>query len=431
MRLKSLTIICLCACQIALGQDTLRLETTQDSTFKTPQYVDAFDDLFSSQKETKWLFKLDWMPFFNKTTSLIRDVGLTMEFERKIAKNVSINTGLFMDRKLCFQSNQIFQKSSSVSLAIETRWFLNNRKRNLSNNLNGYYLSLGGTISKYLFIYNNTLQTRYSPKILFDQYEISLNYGLQKRIFKNWYVNYHIGLNYLNQDNLPKDWPYDRRQLGMQAQFAFGTAFGGGKSSKYETCDVFRCFQEEKTLLKLDIRWLLETLKKNDVLTQMMVGYETKLNNSAWSLNMEVKPLLYWYNNQVHTKYIDKIISVHVGLEPRYYYNLKKRIARGKSANNLSGNYLSLATYFTHEKKTYKNFSTWQNPDFARQSYERNYVTIAPKIGLQRRLFKRGFADISLAPWQLNYGNINPKGKYVIVNNNSIPVFDTKIGFAF
>ena len=40
MKLNILIIICLSACQIAFGQDSLRIETVEDSAFRTPQYFD-------------------------------------------------------------------------------------------------------------------------------------------------------------------------------------------------------------------------------------------------------------------------------------------------------------------------------------------------------------------------------------------------------
>ena len=68
MNSKILIIIILCFAKIVTAQDTLRVETVVDSTFRTPQYETVFDDVFLSHQEAKWLFKADFTGLLlNKT----------------------------------------------------------------------------------------------------------------------------------------------------------------------------------------------------------------------------------------------------------------------------------------------------------------------------------------------------------------------------
>ena len=61
----------------------------------------------------------------------------------------------------------------------------------------------------------------------------------------------------------------------------------------------------------------------------------------------------------------------------RYYYNMKRRILKGKSANNFSGNYFSSVLTYGHR---------FHDDD--------NQVTLNILYGLQRRLGRYGFIDI-------------------------------------
>ena len=68
--------------------------------------------------------------------------------------------------------------------------------------------------------------------------------------------------------------------------------------------------------------------------------------------------------------------------EPRYYYNLKKRIAYGKSASNLSANYVSLLN----------GMDFYKNPNGDLQGLKRHTGFV---YEVQRRLVKNGFFDVN------------------------------------
>ena len=67
----------------------------------------------------------------------------------------------------------------------------------------------------------------------------------------------------------------------------------------------------------------------------------------------------------------------------RWYYNMSQKIKQGRSADNFSGNYLGFQSEFatgTHQGLTYRDYNEFQF--FAR-------------YGIQRRLLKRSFIDLS------------------------------------
>ncbi|MBD2715859.1 hypothetical protein KBK19_12510 [Microvirga sp. STR05] len=120
------------------------------------------------------------------------------------------------------------------------------------------------------------------------------------------------------------------------------------------------------------------------------LAYERKLT-PVWSVLGEVSPDFLRYRD-AETRQLRNGFAVRTQLAGRYYYNLNKRIRKGKSASNFSANYLSLAL----------------SSGFGRNSRETHYTTfardgqavrlsLAAVYGLQRRLGRYGFIDFSLA----------------------------------
>jgi hypothetical protein len=429
MKYKILIIIVLYFEKMLFAQDTIRVETVIDTAFKTPQYIGVYDDVFLSHKETKWLLKADWMSVLKGEfeTGLS---GLGIEFERKIGKRFSLNMGLFADINIL----EKYFSSQELSLIIEPRWYVFANKQQAKgiagNNLNGQYISVRAFLTKFLHSENVLGNLNYLEQQIF-----SINYGLQKRVYNNWYVNYRAGLGYTTRKN-PRhgQWTWgEAKEFGFDTEFTLGLAFGGKKSNiKIEACDIFRCFEEENSLFKVDVSGLLQKIERNDIFSQIKMAYEKKINHSAWSLNSELRYYIRYSKSGSPTtgQFVSDIRKTIISLEPRYYYNLKKRMAQGKSANNLSGNYFSFAIGYQWGGENYQNI--YDNSPFANDSYgyDTRIGTFAPKWGIQRRVFKHGFADFSIAPLQLNIGTYAKRSVFEL-GWDSFPIFDYKIGFAF
>jgi len=76
----------------------------------------------------------------------------------------------------------------------------------------------------------------------------------------------------------------------------------------------------------------------------------------------------------------------HINLQTRWYFDMVRRIREGKSANNFSGNYLALELAHT-------TFGAGLQGEKARLAS--NISTVALRFGVQRRLFKYGYFDVS------------------------------------
>jgi hypothetical protein len=407
-----------------VAQEVITTEV-QDS-FKTPQYEVVYDDVFLSKKETKSLLKVDFLPILNALNEFVPGKrGLGLEFERKIGKHFSLNSGLFAGIGLLERSS-----NKPLSLIIEPRWYFSQK----ANNLNGEYISLKTEITKE---FNENIKGTYS--------NTSLNVGLQRRVYNNWFANFHVGLDYFHSDNEKINYKFNNT-ISLIGDFTMGLSFGGGKKSTIQSCDVFNCFEEEKSLFKVDLRGLLIGVSEYGFKSQPIIAYEHKLNTS-WSLNHEARFKLYvpFIEDTYVADYRNRSFAATYNIEPRYYYNMKKRIAEGKSANNLSGNYFSLAAGYTYR---YNKANQSGDPKVVNiRKEERHYIAFLPKYGIQRKIFNKGFVDISFAPFQFFYVKTNSFNEFGEVGKTNVtefgedwrfnfsvdiqPAIDIKIGLAF
>jgi hypothetical protein len=447
MKFKTLIIIFLCFSKTLFSQDSLRVETVVDSTFKPPQYVAAYDDVSLSHKEAKWLVKVDWMDYvlhlYNINAFDVRSSGklphLSVEFERKIKPNISLNFGLHTNKAFIVSTLK-----APILLSVEPRYYFKMANRiaegKSADNLNGSYIGLRTD-----FRVLKSENERYFEPI---NYGFMLNYGIQKRIFNNWYIDYHVGVGAANTTYGGARWqiiggtgdpqtkvPNHQWESQLESKFTLGLAFGGGKKVQTNTCDLFRCFEEEKSLWKFDIQHLIPSIMKSrfkdgsSFVMGLSAAYEHKIGQSSWSINTELGG--HYITNPPSSYNALKNVHVGLALEPRFYYNQKKRIAKGLSANNLSGNYFSLETSVNYDNLKVLNASS-------QDIWESTVMRFAPKWGMQRRLFKNGFFDLSVTPLEFVAANKNTflYGKsnfhiYKLGGNVQLPKIDFKIGFAF
>lgn len=69
-----------------------------------------------------------------------------------------------------------------------------------------------------------------------------------------------------------------------------------------------------------------------------------------------------------------------LSVEPRYYYNLKRRVKKGKSIANNSANYFSLKTNYNPNLFVISNYDNIS---------VNNHITIIPSYGFKRNLGKK------------------------------------------
>ncbi len=113
---------------------------------------------------------------------------------------------------------------------------------------------------------------------------------------------------------------------------------------------------------------------------------------------------------------------------------IHKHIAKGKSANNLSGSYISAAFTGGYAFNMIpKNNLTDVNGQRMGTTLSLQHFEYALKWGHQWRLFKNGYADFSVSPLWKDYLKMKSGTNKIYDKEKlmSYPKTDFKIGFAF
>lgn len=377
-------------------EDTVKVEYgTEVGSLEEQEFIDAYNDLFLLDQKERFLLKIDLLGLARQLTN--NRSKLSLGLEQKIGKAASINLraiaeGAVLSPQKLISTNYLAYLS--FAFEIEPRWFIGMSRKirtgKGADNLSGNYIGLFYRLETipYGFIADGPDYT------IFNNYG-GLKFGMQRRIFNRWFFDFSVGLglqsveslnydgqgNYLSS-NIDID-PHLHYDLGI------GLAFGGAKKGDGSSnCTIFRCFEEEKSLWKVNLIDLVRHIGIEGVEGRANIAYEQKLGESSFSINTEADASYEFYPGIGTREFIfaEDTATVNlgykigtVGLETgiRYYYNQKKKIASGESGNNLSGNYYGLRTRLD-------------------RSSEAVSLSIMPTFGMQRRLFKNGYLNFEI-----------------------------------
>jgi hypothetical protein len=383
--------------------DSIKVQFSEEKgTLQTNEIIDNSAYVLRLQEPINQLFKIQLGQTPNRRSGYGNlEFNATAAYERKIGKHLSINAGID------FWSIDEGRNTSSFSTLLEPRFYLNQSVSNLSGiyvgmrylqNLRSAYTSLGtDEISTNQVVgISIGVQNRFLRTGLFD---ISLMMGIENAtstqpIWENptgSLYGYKFTGNYNQQTN---------NQWFIRSEARIGLGFSNNSQRyKASSCDVFRCFETQKQWLKVDFTKMFY-LSENRKDINIGMDYEFKLGQSSWSINQGLK-LEYRDGKREYSNYnssgvfksfstINSSISAEYNISPRYYYNLNRRIAYGKSANNLSANYISPIIGFDVSKK----FS-YDGNNVVDNGYGLSRRHVGLLYGVQRRLIKNGFIDVN------------------------------------
>lgn len=425
----------LCLLNSARAQnDSTRITHTQEAgTLKKQEFVSAADYIFKTREETKWLLKANYT---GKLTgrSITGDLEYTLELggEVKLTPSFSINALVGYNHK---EEEAI---RGFLYGQIEPRWYYNMARRiskgQSANNFSGSYLAV-----KAIRFMERVPDTE-GITLVIPQDRFMLSYGKQYRMFTHGFFDFSVNAGWQRDskhtpvyvyDNVKKQYQSMGSQISPQHGFVASSEIRLGlvlsklsQKTSVPVCDVFRCFEEEKRLFKIDMTKLFYIAPDN-INISLSIAYERKIKQSVWSLNQEVRiDYDYHYNHTVFSANSSTTekgngFTVRYVVQPRYYYSLKKRISRGKSANNLSGTYVAL-----HNVNTlYHTFL----PLSAEQAHLRTRLVpaLGAVWGIQQRLFTHGFVDANIGVVR----KLNERFHDFIIPG-VVPVLDIKVGFA-
>ena len=102
---------------------------------------------------------------------------------------------------------------------------------------------------------------------------------------------------------------------------------------------------------KFGLTNLITELNERLLAGTVAIAYEQKIPKTAFSVETSLA-----VNGNINKKKSfvsknDNKYALNIGIMPRYYYDLRKRIAGGKSADNLSGDYFGAKFDYTTAQK--------------------------------------------------------------------------------
>lgn len=321
----------------------------------TTLYVTPEEEAFMIDKETKGLVKFN--PFVIGIPSLTSTQILDIGYERKIGNSFS----LYPKVRLDLQESP--KRLGSVELSMETRYYLGMAKKvkegSQANNLTGIYL---GTY------YSKRFNTDdFVVPFGADSYSYGIKLGKQNRFLNYGYIDNSISFSYFTTDFpvINSDGGFESVQytsIGLSSGIEVG--FGFGKTYKIQDnamCPILKCTTDRRSAWKYNARrvWSIGYSKYDDknnvdafsIYLNPNISYESKINNSAFTINHDVDIDLSFSNRGYQaerTSFDLKYVDVSYALQLRYYFLQKNRILMGKTGNNLSGVYVSGGSVLRH-----------------------------------------------------------------------------------
>lgn len=339
----SIIILLFCFCpKFILAQNE---EVIQDSSYSNNdteiQYLNPWEYAFMMHEETKWVFKafLDGFEQYG---------GLKIGFETKLMRSFSINIdGGIKSIDYIHPERDHISRVSSSFLSLEARWYYRQKKRirdnKLSPNLSDNYISIGYRFS-YLNHYGVNAQ------------EVYTRWGLQRRFLNNGIVD--LGFEFTTF--LDKD--HNMYQLGNYLNIGLAYAKDKYKLDREKLCPVLRCYAADSYVFKTNLTQLIHMFSGDKTFRLQFspeIAFEKKLGQSAFSINTQLGTHLFYQT--IFESYSDFSYRVDALIEGRWYYNLKRRIRKGKTGNGLSANYIALGGLIEYGNTKYNFREEFRN----------------------------------------------------------------------
>lgn len=398
MKIILTILITTATCAIAFGQsnDTTFVSIGQDTTrFEKQRFIDRYDYVFGTHQPARWIFKWDAGSMLP-----VDERGLRLDAEYKISQAISINASYGLGFSM---NSSLFDGGDLTFVAhrfrAESRWYFDMRRRILdgrsANNFSGNYLGLEWAQDIRIRKSDATL-----PQSIY--HGVSARFGIQRRLFRYGYFDISYGIGF-------REYPqtvFYRGRVGIYTDARLGVGFAltspkPEMTDKAAYCNVFQCFREEKRMFKIDLFNLFRAATLDRIQGSLRMAVEQKLGESPFSIEGQIKLDGSYYsfeydrynNSPLNRTFKSNTIGVGGHLQGRYYYGLKRRIATGKSGNNLSGAYFAGQVDLNQSNTQY----TTQNSDgtTSKQAATFNRKSAGLLWGIQHRIFDNGFVDLN------------------------------------
>ena len=223
--------------------------------------------------------------------------------------------------------------------------------------------------------------------------------GLQRRFLGNGLADFGIRAGYVNENIAEYDFIGDdlefetinERYFLVETTTSIGLAFATKSKKKLDydrLCPVLKCFDTERFLLKLNVAnsFRLAVGQSFDIFLQPSLAIEQKIGDAPFSVQAKLKLRQAFSATNESSFYSTRYQNgFTVDVEGRYYYNLKNRMAKGKTGNSLSANYVSLV---------YSRRDQWTYTDGGNAPNVNNSNGVFIQTGVQRTFGERLYFDV-------------------------------------
>ncbi len=437
---------------IAQKDTTFILQSTaiaQDS-IQPSMLLEVRNEVLKLQEPVRTLLKFNVLsltplltgrnPFLLQTgTALPWPIDLQVAAEQKIGNAFSIGVHLnanlisndYSEPGITPASDRVFL--GNFSLQPELRWyyFMKRWQKNgvQAANLAGPYIS-----ANYRWVHYRNGTVRNSINNIYGGI---LMFGIQHRLFNHAYFDIGYGLGI----SRPEDRPTSNNKTTLNSVLRVQVGFALSKPKRQNVaapnyCEALRCYREEHHLLKFDLLNLFD-FYSNGTITRVnlrpKIAFEQKIGDSPFSLEGGLN-LDRWIA-QIQINQTDppssstgQDLGIELVLQPRYYFQMKRNIAKEKAGNNLNGMYLSLHNGYR------VNWTQYNSSTYPESSTRTETLNLAFLVGCQYRFLRRGFADFFIGAGRSFAQSATKQNSQYLSETNSqdlLLISKFRVGMAF
>ncbi|GAB3512347.1 hypothetical protein [Emticicia fontis] len=436
--------------------DSVKVSFSEEKVenFQKTTLIDEYEKAFGNNRIVKTALRIG----FNKGSQLSSMQGTVPlpfnTFLQALIPSLLIEQKIGLDKSIIVSFTGSKSKQNilwSANVGLEGRWYYQMKHRvkmmKQQPNITGKYISL-----RYNWLPYKTNPLHKETKLEWVMYQptssYSINWGWQ---FGN-NVNYGFSLGVKQGDkatiNSENIWVDINRSnytsatwfFSTDAQAGFGLYFPLKKRISSNYCDFLQCNYDVKQLFKVNLNNALY-LDKYSQIANLDIAYERKIEGSSVSINSTIKaiisgrsiykqigikadtffvdgmPFLKTYATYTNGETSQQwLYNVRLNEQLRYYPGMKKRIAKGESANNLNGTYIAASGQIVIQKtkNLFIDYLTLYQPG------------VGVSIGYQIQTNRNSFLDISANFIRQRFliPAIRKEG------NESVIDFSLKLGFA-
>ncbi len=379
---------------------TAQVDTEDNNRF---EFQDSYEFATGKNHDTKSILKL------TTNGNIINGNNFRLSFEQKLNNSLSISGGIngetyrnpifsgshsvFIDGDtlpvVSFPQLVGFQRAFKLDAFLEGRYYLNQNyliANGFGNNVNGFYAVVGA------------IAPFYDGGGL-DGFDLStyLGVGVQSRILKNGILDFSVLMDY-NGSGITLS-------PRVQAGFAISKNY---KNLEFNNarCNILKCFEERNFHFKIPLNNFLSLnyvprARFGSVSVNPRIGFEHRLLQGLSFNHTLGYSQIFFVNtrNGVGTSRFGA--NYGYGNNLRWYILKRRNIAKGKSADNLTGIYAETSVSFFESR----NLSSEEPQEL---NYKLRHFSYGLNLGYQTRLFKNLYID-----FQGYFRETNLNGKVV------------------